>query len=101
MQSRLWKNLAAICVKTKRTDTTFYCFGQMRDAYGVELIKKSENEPCSSSRKKMQGLQWRQFNWGRLMMPRNPTQNVNDMICLINYTNFAVMGEGIRRSYEE
>ncbi|KAG0571765.1 hypothetical protein KC19_VG040600 [Ceratodon purpureus] len=62
MQSRLWKNLAAICVKTKRTDTTFYCFGQMRDAYGVELIKKSENEPEEDARVAMAAIQLGQID---------------------------------------
>lgn len=41
----IWKNLAAICVKTKRTDIAAYCFGRMQDAYGVELIEKAEKEP--------------------------------------------------------
>lgn len=42
-----WKKLAAICVKTKRTDVAAYCFGRMQDAYGVELIEKAENEPVN------------------------------------------------------
>lgn len=42
-----WKKLAAICVKTKRTDIAAYCFGRMQDAYGVQLIEKAENEPVA------------------------------------------------------
>lgn len=43
----IWKNLAAICVKTKRTDIAAYCFGRMQDAFGVELIEKAEKEPVN------------------------------------------------------
>lgn len=42
-----WRKLAAICVKTKRTDVAAYCFGRMQDACGVQLIEKAEKEPVT------------------------------------------------------
>lgn len=42
-----WRKLAAICVKTKRTDIAAYCFGRMQDACGVQLIEKAEKEPVT------------------------------------------------------
>lgn len=60
---KVWRSLASNCVKTKRLDIAIYCFGRMEDAWGAELIEKTQLlEPEEDARVAMIALQLGQID---------------------------------------
>mmetsp|Transcript_17764 Transcript_17764/g.41776 ORF Transcript_17764/g.41776 Transcript_17764/m.41776 type:complete len:1379 (+) Transcript_17764:96-4232(+) len=55
--SSVWKNMALMCVKTKRLDVAEVCLGNMAHARGARAVRLSKHEPEIEARVAMVALQ--------------------------------------------